>query len=320
MGFSEDDLRRFSRPLSKTEDERCRHAIEMMRDALSDSGFTSTSEIMRTDNSSAAYQVKMRDNAAGNITIFVQGSYANNTNVRQHSDVDIAVVCEDTFTARYRTGINGSNYGFTPSTLTPASFKTSIQRALEEKFGSPSVVRGNKSIKVSGNSYRVDADCVPAFRYRDYSSDYSFDSSNYLPGIAIHPDHGNTIINYPEQHIKLGREKNVSTGHRYKKCVRIAKSLMILMKNQGWQSPSKVSSFATESLVWNVPDEVITAYSSLGFIFEKVLRYLYDSRFSFAKFKEANGIKPLCSEQLPEASIRQFVADFYEYFDYDWSA
>lgn len=42
----------------------------------------------------------------------MQGSYANNTNVRTQSDVDIAVVEEDTFRTQYRSGVSDSNYGF----------------------------------------------------------------------------------------------------------------------------------------------------------------------------------------------------------------
>src|ERR1035438_5732216 len=35
------------------------------------------------------------------IEVFVQGSYANRTNVRQDSDVDICVLCKDTFFPDY---------------------------------------------------------------------------------------------------------------------------------------------------------------------------------------------------------------------------
>ena len=49
------------------------------------------------------------------ISIFVQGSYANNTNVRKFSDVDIAVVRETPFTPNYRVGQSGRDNDMEPS-------------------------------------------------------------------------------------------------------------------------------------------------------------------------------------------------------------
>ena len=48
---------------------------------------------------------------------------------------------------------------------------------------------------------------------------------NYIGGIEIRPDSGGSIINFPEQHIKLGIAKNKNTKYNYKKCVRIAKKI-----------------------------------------------------------------------------------------------
>ena len=48
---------------------------------------------------------------------------------------------------------------------------------------------------------------------------------NYIGGIEIRPDSGGSIINFPEQHIKLGIAKNKNTKYNYKKCVRIAKNM-----------------------------------------------------------------------------------------------
>ena len=69
------------------------------------------------------------------VKIFLQGSYANNTNVRQHSDVDIAVVQIDQFRPKYRVGVSKTNYGFISAISKSKTFKDIVQSALENKFG-----------------------------------------------------------------------------------------------------------------------------------------------------------------------------------------
>ena len=78
-----------------------------------------------------------------------------------------------------------------------------MENALNQHFGYHGVERHAKSIKVPGNTYRVDADVVPAYRYRDYSNDWNNNPENYVGGIEIRPDSGGRIINYPEQHIRM---------------------------------------------------------------------------------------------------------------------
>ena len=63
------------------------------------------------------------------------------------------------------------------------------------------------------------------FRFRDYTNDFRFDANNYVAGIEIRPDSGGRIINYPEQHIKNGIEKNLKTNYQFKRCVRVMKNI-----------------------------------------------------------------------------------------------
>lgn len=314
MYFSESELQGFAKPLSASETERCKHAISMVRDALRDRGFTS-GEIQRIAEQNAAFIVKLKKGLSDSITVFVQGSFANNTNIKAHSDVDIAVINEGLFKTKYRSGVTDANYGFVVSSNTAQQFKDEVQSALEAKFGGD-VVRGNKSIKVSGNSYRVDADVVPALRYRDYSNDWNNDESNFEGGIVIVPDSGKAIINYPEQHIELGRKKNNETNFYYKKMVRIAKKMKLLMEDNGYLSAKKVSSFFIESLVWNIPNLYFTKYSSLKYIFEEVVQYLKTNKTRLSQFKEANGIKALCADQTMIDNAKCFIDDLSSFYNY----
>ena len=97
MKFKESTLKLYAAPLSDTEDAKCKHAIEAIRDALKYLGYTDDQkDISLLESETLAYAVSMRNKySTEKIHIFIQGSYANNTCVRNESDVDIAVVRDD---------------------------------------------------------------------------------------------------------------------------------------------------------------------------------------------------------------------------------
>ena len=80
-------------PPSATEQTKCENAERAVRKAIDASAKLNTR----------------------NIEVFVQGSYANRTNVRQDSDVDICVLCNDTFFPDYALseGLSDAAFGFT---------------------------------------------------------------------------------------------------------------------------------------------------------------------------------------------------------------
>lgn len=316
MKFTEEQLQRYAAPLSQTEEQRCKNAISMLRDAMKEIGYDDNyRDITLYEKDTLAYSLRM---TKGNVdfTMLVQGSYANNTNVRTHSDVDVAIIVNSTFISSYREGVTRENYGFTASSFDIAEFKNEVHRALIYKYGASEVERKDKSIKVNGNSYRVDSDAVPAYRYRDYRNDYYNNPDNCVNGIEIRSDSGLIIRNYPEQHIVNGRKKNVTTNHYYKKCVRIIKKMKEGMKENNIGSANNVSSFALESLLWNVPDDCFTKYTSLKYNFQEVVDFLHDNAFLYGVFKEANGIKDLFNVSNPMDNYLRFINDlklFYEY-------
>ncbi len=318
MKFTESTLKRYAAPLSDTENQQCLNAIKMIRDALKGLGFSDENrEIIPLYSDTYAYSLEMRRTKDWRkIKMFIQGSYANNTNVRTQSDVDIAVIQEETFQPEYRIGQSGLDYGFSSSAVASKSFKDEVQECLTIKFGRD-VKRGDKSIKVHGNTYRKDADTVPCMRYRDYRGDYRKDESNYVGGVVIFPDSGGRIINYPEQHIANGRQKNVATNHYYKKMVRIIKNMKLLMSNYGFPYANDVSSFGLESLLWNIPDEIFKKWGLYGFAFEEVLNYLQAHKADFLTYKEANGIKSLCPTQTSAKTYENFIDILVEFFEYD---
>ena len=323
MKFTEDQLKLYAAPLSETENQKCLNAIGMVRDALKNIGFTDDGKTIRKMyDDTYAYSLEMRSNTGTRkVKLFIQGSYANNTNVRTQSDVDIAVVQEDVFTTEYRPTSSAypqsdKDYNFCVASPEAKSFKDEVQECLEKKFGTD-VERKNKSIKIHGNTYRKDADSVPCRRYRDYRNDYRKDVNNYIPGIIIIPDHGDQIINYPEQHIANGRKKNNDTNRYYKKMVRIIKKMRYLMYDCGYSEAEKVSSFGLESLLWNLPNSLFMKYGTYRYEFGAIVEYLFTHKDELSFYKEANGIKLLCPAITDVINYKNFIDELFKFYEYD---
>ena len=319
MKYTEDALKKMASPISQSEEEKCKNAIYMVSDALGEINYKIKGDRIRRfeEDTNAFFSTLHNSQLRRDITILVQGSYANKTNIRKESDVDVTAILESSFITNYREGVSDIDYGFSKADYHFNSFKDDVEKALKKHFGS-GVKRHDKSIKISGNSYRVDADVVPAYRYRDYSKDFSCDGKNYIGGIEILPDFGGSIINYPEQHIKCGREKNKATNYNYKKIVRIVKSMKEDMIANNVAVPDSVSSFGIESLLWNVPNAEFYRYCSLGLILKDIVSALEDNLNSFSNFKEANGIKLLFPNSTTVVDYQQFVKNLNKFFEYAW--
>lgn len=317
MKFKEFTLKQYAAPLSETEDIKCKRAIEAIRDALSDLGYTDNQTgISLLESDTLSYAVSMRNkNSTERIHIFIQGSYANNTCVRNESDVDIAVVREDIFDYAW-----GANLELTTENKREEAkaLKDATERVLRKRFPTQ-VHRGNKSIKVDRNTYRKQADTVPCISLHHYYRSHLNDYSTHHDGIVIFADDGTVIRNFPKQHIANGKTKNIRTNYYYKKMVRIMKKMRQLMSDYGYKSADGVSSFGLESLLWNVPDSYFTKYKSYGFVFEGLLGHLHNNQYILLNGLEANGIKELCQTQDEVSAYTSFINDLYRFFEYDYT-
>jgi len=229
----EDTFRLWSKPLSETAQEKAENAESVVKDAIK-----ADVELAKLD-----------------VFAFTQGSYKANTNIRYESDVDICVVLRECFYADYPQGQKNENYGNTTSSNWKYSeFKDMVGKALENKVGKKGVTRGKKAFDVHENSYRIDADVVPAFEYRRYTGAITLSGLYaYHSGIAFDPDDGRRIINWPDQAYRNGVGKNNDTGRRYKSMVRVLKRLRNKMQDDDIEAAEDISSSLVDSLVWNVP-------------------------------------------------------------------
>lgn len=315
MKFTESTLKLYAAPLNLTEKEKCRHTISAIRDALTNLGYTDDNKgINVIENNTYSYSIKMRNiYSPSKIHIFIQGSYANNTCVRNESDVDIAIQSEDLYDSYY---FNTPYYPSTEKRREAELLKSRVEQVLRNYF-SNQVRRGNKSIKVIGNTYRKNADTVPCLSLRYYYRTYLNDYASYIDGIIIYADDGTVDFNYPKQHIKNGNQKNIATHYYYKKMVRIIKKLSHIMSDVGYSSANNVSSFGLESLLWNIHDDYFMKYSLYGLIFGGIVDFLYINRYNLSGYLEANGIKILFPNQNERDNYTEFICDLKNFFEYE---
>ena len=241
--------------LSETEENRVKNTIRMIRDAIQN----------KEELTDVSYE------------IFVQGSYANNTNVRQNSDIDICVMLTSSFYANYVEGMSSADFGYTDGGMSFQDFREYVVDALRKKFGYGSVSPKNKCIDIDANSYHVNADVVPSLQYRDYKIIHSRDKDKFVEGIKYRSQDGKWIINYPKDHINNGRKKNNDTNYRYKKMVRIMKHIRNDMVSAEKVNGDVISSFLVECLAWNVPNVYITKHDTWNDTLQTSIAYLWNA-------------------------------------------
>lgn len=214
-----------------------------------------TTEQQKMENAETAVRKAIKANAklsSMDISIIPQGSYKSRTNVRNDSDVDICVCLNSTFFHHYPTGVTAATYGHSDGSITFTEFRDLVQTALEDYFGKANITPGNKAIDIHSNSYRVDADVVPAFSYRHY---YGSGYNQYHEGIAfLHRQTSERIVNWPNHTYNNCKDKHDRTGKRYRKMTRIIKRLRNTMQEEKNLAANDIPSFLIQSMVWTAPD------------------------------------------------------------------
>ncbi|MFG1723114.1 nucleotidyltransferase [Micromonospora chalcea] len=182
------------------------------------------------------------------LRIYAKGSYANNTNVKTDSDVDIAVQCRD---VRYWDGVKPGIHAPSPcqGIWTPAKLRSELRKALLKKFPGQVDTSGSTAFRVHSGGARVDADVVPCFNYRCY-----FAGGGHRDGARVFKQDDSSLINYPDQQLTNGRDKNNRTNQYYKRTARIVKRVEHAMVHDG--KHREVPSVFVECLVYHCPDDI----------------------------------------------------------------
>jgi hypothetical protein len=206
-------------------------------------------------------------------TDYLQGSYANTTNIYGESDVDIVIECTSLFFHDGIDEIEQQSLGFQPGKHSYDDFRNEVISALVSYYGSSHVdTSGANSIKVlpSDTSNRLYADVIVCCSYRDY-----YQRRIVAEGITFwNRQNYAQIVNYPKLHKANGATKNDYIGN-YKQVVRLFKNARHYMIEGDETLKKKFSSYFVECLLYNVPNQYFFG-SSLQQVFLKILGYLTD--------------------------------------------
>lgn len=283
MNFTEQQLINWSRPVSTTEDQRCQNAINQVTAAL-------------------------KSKFGNKVSIFLQGSYRNNTNVRQNSDVDIVMRYDKAYYSdlqrlsekdkmTYNTQKISAGYDFD-------ELKADTEAALKNVFNSD-VERKNKCIQVNGNSNRITADVIPCFVLKRFETLEIIEAE----GIKFYSDDNKPIVSFPNQHYFNGTAKTNQTYRLYKRMVRIFKVINYRLIDENKISNSLVSSFFIECLVYNVPNDYFISGNYTQTL-RNVIVKIYQDMNNSADYKEVSGLLWLFSIRSPRT--RKDASDFMQ--------
>lgn len=252
------------------------------------------------------------------LSIYAKGSYANNTNVKSDSDVDIVVECREVvYWQEFDPSVGGHPAGSPyKGEWTPDYLRAQVKIALETKFPQGSVTRGTTAFEVEASTARVNADVVPCFTFRMYFTD-----GTYREGTRLFKTSGGWVENYSNLQLTLGRAKNVRTNGAYKKTVRILKRLENVLVAAGFSE--EVPSYVMECLIYNCPDNYFdrTTWRS---VMQGCLAdiYNYTNRVepseSSDRWLEANGAKFLFhpGQKWTREQIHTFANAAWDYMEF----
>lgn len=197
------------------------------------------------------------------IRVYAKGSYANNTNVRRDSDIDIAVEFTGFVYYDLADGLTAQQLRITKAadhryTRDPQELRRDVVLALRSYFGIDKVDDSGKwCIDLAGSSTRLPADVVPCYAYDRHDS-----ATAVQRGTKLFATDGQTTINYPQQHLDNGVGKNTATRRRYKQLVRALKRLENEMVEEG--RFRAIDSYLIECLVYNCQNGPLTQPTLTG--------------------------------------------------------
>jgi len=211
-------------------------------------------------------------------SVFLQGSYGNDTNIYSESDVDIVIKLESVFqqdlsllTENAKAAFNDA---YSDATYKYGDFKRDVLSVLKEAYGDE-VTAGNKAITVPAGSGRRKADVIAALEYRRYLKFNGTWDQNYVEGIVFYTSSWQQIINYPKPHSTNVTTKHQATNSWLKPMVRVMKNMRSKLIGIGSLDAGDAPSYYVEGLLYNVPDTKFG--SSYGDSFCEAINWLNDT-------------------------------------------
>jgi hypothetical protein len=236
----------------------------------------------------------------GDIEIFLQGSYGNDTNVYgKESDVDIVMRSDRAYfrdlsgltpaeKASYAAGNGGTaDYPF-------STFRADVIKILKAKFGTDVDTTNKKAIKIAANGARRSADVLVCQDHRRYLR-YTGRTDDYVNGIGFNTTDGTLIENYPKFHSASLTAKHQATNQWLKPTIRIFKNMRNNLIANNKVKNGVAPSYYVEGLLSNAPDTTFgNNYSTTVFNSLKWLQTVDENSLSCA-----NGMSGLLGDNSP---------------------
>jgi hypothetical protein len=256
------------------------------------------------------YADRLRDHP---YEIFLQGSYANHTNITQSSDVDLVVMLqlpfEENLEALDPIGLANFEERYEECFYGWEEFREDVLASLRESYF---VDEGNKCVDIKNwdSLLRVPADILPAIEYRLYSAFPAPGVEIYEEGVFFRDQKGHAIVNYPKQHLRNGNTKNVLTGGRFKEVIRAAKHARKRAVGSESLPADAAPSYFVECLLYNVPDDeyrvaLVDAYHNAVAWLDRCRRHRPDE---FAGLMCQNGLVALFGDGPDQWTVKQAEA------------
>ena len=244
------------------------------------------------------------------VDIYLQGSYANTTNIYGDSDVDVVVFYENTFfkdlskLTYQEQAAHEAAYG--PASYHWTNLRDDTLAALRNYFGTNAAWLGKKSIKVKTGYGTKESDVVPAVEFRNYTKFVNRNDMLAHWGIQFFDSANNSIVNYPKYHIKRGEDKNSAnrTNGQYKPTVRLFKNMRNYAIDNGLLGDKIAPSYFVECALHNVPDNLFTG--QFATTVPSIISYLLNT--PYAPFMCQNGVTALIGTGSTQWSENDFAA------------
>jgi len=211
--------------------------------------------------------------------VFLQGSYKNDTNLRQDSDVDVIIQLAVRLRPRVA-ALSGleleQDQAHKLTREIWQSFRKQVLEALRDTYGKKAVTPGRKSLKLAKGKIPASADVVVTLHYE---TGLAF----YLP-----KDH-RWVVSYPQQHHERGLKKEKATNNMYKRTIRMFKVARNHLVENNVIKSKTASSYFIECLLYNVPNDLFKA--NISQTYSGIVAYLKNADLKY--FKSQNGVRQL---------------------------
>jgi hypothetical protein len=202
------------------------------------------------NDSSSPYYLK-------SFSVFLQGSYKNDTNVYGDSDVDVVMRLDEIFYTDLQFLSDDEKRRFeaqrTPGSYSLAEFRTAVIGWLTRKYGND-VQPGTKAVFINGSGARRNADVLVCAKLRRYYSFPQYGNPTYVDGVCFWPSNGgDRVENFPEVHSDNCTSKHKNTNGWFKHTARIIKNLRNTMIEKNIIRDGLAPSYFIEGMLYNVP-------------------------------------------------------------------